>query len=228
MDYYNEIKNELVNNEIYKKVKDYSKNKNELTTYYNVGKLLIDAQGGEERAKYGDNLIKEYSIRLTNELGKGYTTSALKRMRLFYTLVDKGAPVAHQLTWSHYIELLKIDNFNIINYYVNISIKQNLSVRQLREKIKNNEYERLDEDTRNKLIINNDDNNQIKDFIKHQILIKNTFNYQEISEKLLKQLILEDVSSFMKEILEELGKITGETVTEDVIKEIFSKFCLGK
>lgn len=83
MNYYNEIKNELVNNEIYKKVKNYSKNKNELTTYYNVGKLLIEAQGGEERAKYGDNLIKEYSIRLTNELGKGYTTSALKRMRLY-------------------------------------------------------------------------------------------------------------------------------------------------
>ena len=52
--YYNEIKNELINNEVYKRVKDYSKNKNELSTYYNVGKLLIEAQGGEERAKYGD------------------------------------------------------------------------------------------------------------------------------------------------------------------------------
>ena len=58
MDYYNEIKNKLMNNEAYKKVKDYSKNKNDLTTYYNVGKLLIEAQGGENRAKYGDNLIR--------------------------------------------------------------------------------------------------------------------------------------------------------------------------
>ena len=80
MNYYNEIKNKLVDNEIYRKVKDYSKNKNELMTYYEVGKLLIEAQGGEERAKYGDGLIKEYSKRLTQELGKGYTFSALTRM----------------------------------------------------------------------------------------------------------------------------------------------------
>lgn len=58
MNYYNEIKNELINNEIYKKVKDYSKNRNDLMTYYNVGGLLIRAQGGEKRAKYGDSLIK--------------------------------------------------------------------------------------------------------------------------------------------------------------------------
>ena len=78
MNYYNEIKNILINNETTKRVKDYSKNKSDLDSYYNVGKLLIEAQGGETRAKYGDNLIKEYSKKLTNELGKGYTTSALK------------------------------------------------------------------------------------------------------------------------------------------------------
>lgn len=91
MNYYNEIKSELINNEAYKKVKDYSKNKNELNTYYNVGKLIIEAQGGEKRAKYGNNLIKEYSEKLTNELGKGYTESALKRMRIFYLIIEKGA-----------------------------------------------------------------------------------------------------------------------------------------
>ena len=76
--YYDEIKNELINNEIYKKVKDYSKNRNELSTYYSVGKLLIKGQGGKDRAKYGDGLIKEYSKRLTRELGKGYSTRSLK------------------------------------------------------------------------------------------------------------------------------------------------------
>ena len=60
MNYYKEIKNQLINNEIYKKAKNYSKNKNDLETYYNVGKLLIEAQGGEERAKYGEEIIKEY------------------------------------------------------------------------------------------------------------------------------------------------------------------------
>ena len=70
--YYNEIKNELINNEVYKKVKDYSKNRNELSTYYNVGKLLIEAQGGEDRAKYGDGLIKGYSLKVAQEVGKKY------------------------------------------------------------------------------------------------------------------------------------------------------------
>ena len=76
MNYYTEIRNELINNEITKKVKDYSKNRSDLTTYYNVGKLLSEA--GKH---YGEGIIKDYSRRLTNELGKGYTWSAVKRMR---------------------------------------------------------------------------------------------------------------------------------------------------
>ena len=108
--------------------------------------------------------------------------------------------MATNLTWSHFCEVLALRDINKINYYLNISIKNNLSKRELRNKIKSNEYERLDEETKNKLITNNKCNNEIKDFIKHPILIKNTFNYQEISEKILKQLILEDIPSFMKEL----------------------------
>ena len=81
MNYYEEIKQEFINNEINRKVKNYSINKSDLETYYNVVKMLIDAQGGESRAKYGDNLIKEYSRRLTNELGKEYSERNLKNMR---------------------------------------------------------------------------------------------------------------------------------------------------
>jgi len=107
MNYYNEIKQELINNEINRKVKNYLMNKSYLNTYYNVGKLLVEAQGGEERAKYGDGLIKEYSIKLNRELGKGYGVSNLKNMRQFY-LLSKSLTLSDQLTWSHYIELLKI------------------------------------------------------------------------------------------------------------------------
>ena len=210
MNYYNEIKNQLINNEIYKKVKDYSKNKNDLETYYNVGKLLIEAQGGEERSKYGDGLIKEYSRKLTDELGKGYNSTSLKRMRKFYIIIQKGATMWHQLTWSHYCEILSLKDINKINYYLNISINQNLSKRELRNKIKSNEYERLDEETRNKLISKNKENNQIKDFIKHPILIKNNLNYQEISEKILKQLILEDIDNFLTELGEGFTYIKNE------------------
>ena len=84
MNYYNEIKNILIDNAIGRKVREYKSNQKDLESYYNVGKLLVEAQGGEERAKYGDGLIKEYSKRLTTELGKGYSTRNLKYMRNFY------------------------------------------------------------------------------------------------------------------------------------------------
>ena len=84
MSYYNEIKDVLVKNEIYKKVKDYSKNRSDLNTYFEVGRLIVEAQGGEARAKYGNKLIKEYSEKLTKELGKGYNVTNLKGMRQFF------------------------------------------------------------------------------------------------------------------------------------------------
>ena len=118
--YYNEIKTKLIDNEVYKKVKDYSKNRNEINTYYEVGKLLIEAQGGEDRARYGDGLIKEYSKRLTKELGKGYSTRNLKNMRKFYLFCEKRQPAVAQLSWSHYCILLSIKNIDEINYYINI------------------------------------------------------------------------------------------------------------
>ena len=198
--YYNEIKNELLNNEVYKRVKDYSKNRNELSTYYNVGKLLIEAQGGEDRAKYGDSLIKEYSLKLSQEIGKKYNITTLKRMRQFYLMIEKGAPMAHQLTWSHYCELLSLKDVNEIEYYIKISSEQYLSKRKLREKIKNKEYQRLDDNTKLKLI--NKEKISIGDTIKNPIIIKNKFviDKENISEKILQRLILEDIESFMKEL----------------------------
>ena len=190
---YKEIKNELVNNEVNKRIKDYSKNRYELETYYRVGKLLSDA--GKH---YGEGIIKKYSVRLTNELGKGYTSTNLKYMRQFYYFVEKSHAVRDQLSWTHYRELLSFDDISKINYYVKITEEQNLSYRKLHEKIKSNEYERLDDKTKNKLI--NHEKKSIEDFIKNPILIRNKNNYQEISEKILQRMILEDMSSFLKEL----------------------------
>ena len=200
MNYYNEIKNELINNEVYKSVKDYSKNKNELSTYYNVGKLLIEAQGGEERAKYGDGLIKEYSKKLSEELGGKYNITTLKRMRQFYLIIEKGATLWHQLTWSHYRELLTFDNVDEINYYIKQTGDYNLSVRELREKIKSKEYQRLDNNTKLKLI--NKEETVVSDFIKNPIVIRNKYNIDKksVTEKILQRLILEDIPSFLKEL----------------------------
>lgn len=144
MNYYNEIKNEQINNEVYKRVKDYSKNKNELSTYYNVGKLLIEAQGGEERTKYGDGLIKEYSERLIIELNdKKYSYRNLMNMRKFYLLFrdKKVNALRSQLSWSHYRELLSIKNFDEIIYYINLAISNSLGYRELATRIKNNEFQ---------------------------------------------------------------------------------------
>lgn len=96
--YYNEIKNELINNEVYKRVKDYSKNRNELSTYYNVGKLLIEAQGGEDRARYGESLIKEYSNKLITEVGKKYNYKTLLKMRKFYLVFKNFSTLSRHLT----------------------------------------------------------------------------------------------------------------------------------
>ena len=203
MNYYEDIKKELINNEINRKVKTYSINKNDLNVYYNVGKTLNEA--GKH---YGENIIKEYSKRLTNVLGKGYGVSNLRRFRQFYLMIEKGATLSHLLTWSHYIEIIPINNVTIINYYINICIYQNLSKRELRNKIKNKEYERLDEETKNKLI--NNEKLNIKDNIKNPILIKNIHNYTEITEKILQKLILEDISSFMKELGDSFSFIDNE------------------
>ena len=207
MNYYNEIKNRFINNEAYKQIKDYSKNRYELNTYYEVGKLLVEAQGGEERARYGDGLIKEYSKRLTRELGKGYSERNLKYMRKFY-IFQKGQPLAAQLTWSHYIILLSIKNIDKINYYIDQIIRYNLGKRQLQEKIKSNEYERLDEKTRNKLV--NKERLTISDEIKHPIIIKNKYYTKNITERMLKEIILERIDDFLNELGEGYAYIGNE------------------
>ena len=193
INYYDKIKKELLNNEITKKVKNYSINKSDLTTYYNVGKLLSEA--GKH---YGEGIIKEYSKRLINEFRRNFGITLLKRIRQFYIVIEKGATMSHQLSWSHYCELLPVNSIDKINYYIKITEEQNLSVRELRTKIKNNEYERLDESTKEKL--KEKEKLKVPDLVKNPIQIKNTSGNNEISEKILQKLILEDIPSFLDEL----------------------------
>ena len=193
MNYYENIKEELINNELNKKVKTYSINRSDLDTYYNVGKML--AQAGKH---YGEGIIKEYSKRLTKELGKGYSKRNLWLILKFYELKEKVQTLSAQLSWSHYCELLSLESINEIDYYIKITELNSLSVRQLRYKIKNHEYERLPEETKRKLITREEI--KVEDLVKNPILIKNTSNYEIISEKLLQKLILDDIEKFMKEL----------------------------
>ena len=192
MNYYNEIKNELINNEINRKVKNYSINKSDLNTYYNVGKLLLDAGN-----QYGEGIIKEYSLKLTEELGLGYSQRNLRNMRQFYKVSQKWQTLSAKLSWSHYCEILWFDD-NKFQYYVKTVELNNLSIRQLRDRIKSNEYERLPESTKNKII--NQDESNIVDFVKNPIRIKNNNNRELFSEKVLQKLILEDIENFLDEL----------------------------
>ena len=193
INYYKEIKDTLVKNEIYKRAKDYSKNKSDLNAYYEVGRLIVEAQGGEKRAKYGNKLIKEYSEELTRELGKGYTVSSLRKMRQFYLIYRKRSTVSSELSWSHYQELIMISDDSVRLYYQKMSIVQNLSVRELRERIKSKEYERIG--YKEEL-----EEPKINTLIKNPIVIKTDMEIEEVNEYMFHQLILENMDDFLKEL----------------------------
>ena len=195
MNYYNEIKNELINNEINRKVKNYSINRSDLNTYYNVGKILSEA--GKH---YGENIIGDYANKLKIELNKKYNERTLRRYRQFYNFVTnlKWSAMPTKLSWSHITELMVLSDEDEINYYVSIVNERNVSYRKLSELIKDNEYSRIDENTKNKL--RQQEKLGVIDFVKNPIRIKNNQNYEVFSEKALQKLILEDIEYFMKEL----------------------------
>lgn len=195
VNYYNEIKNKIIDNEVYAKVKDYSRERNKVITYFEIGRLLTEAGG-----KYGDNIIDEYSKKLILEVGKKYNRRTLFRMKQFYNVFsnEKVSTMLTQLSWSHYLLLISLNDYNEIIYYIRVAKDNNLSQRQLQKRIKNSEYKRLPIETRSK--ITNSELLNIKDLVPNPILIKNKNNIDIINEKVLHQLILEDISSFMKEL----------------------------
>lgn len=204
MNYYNEIKNKIIDNEVYSKIKDYSKERHKVITYFEIGKLLNEAGG-----KYGDNIIDEYSKKLVVDVGKQYNRRTLFRMKQFYNIFNnsKVSTLWTQLTWSHLRLLFNLE-IDSMNYYIKVIIDKRLSVRELEFKIKSNEYERLPTETRNKLI--SKDSVEVKDLVPNPILIKNKNNIEIITEKALHHLILEDIESFMKELGNSFSFIGGE------------------
>jgi len=142
------------------------------------------------------------------KFGKKDTTSLLYKIKQFYNIVEKVPTLSGKLTWSHWYEMLPINHIDKIIYYVNQCEMNNIDVRGLRSKIKSKEYERLPEDTKTKLIIQ--DKIEIKDLVPNPIIIKNSNNYEIISEKVLQKLILEDIESFMKELGDSYSFIGSE------------------
>ena len=199
------IKNliEQSKNRVYKTV-----NTEMINLYWNIGKMIVEKQEGHNRAKYGDYLIESLSIQLTNEFGKGFSTRNLKRMRKLYLYYPKRTTMLSQLTWSHYLELIKIDDESKRNFYMNECINSNLDVRELQRQRTTLLYERIanskDESKLLELSIKGHNIYENKDIIKDPFVlefldIKESTNYLESD---LEKNILEH----LKEFLLELGK----------------------
>ena len=205
MNYYEEIKNKIIDNEIYCKVKDYSKERNTVNTYYEVGKLISKAG-----KIYGESIIENYSKKLLLDVGKKYNARTLRRMRQLYLFFEnqKWSPLGTKLSVSHIRELFCLKDTNEINSSAMICEKENISRDKLKQRIKSKEYERLSESAKSKLIAN--EKPLLPDLIKNPILIKNTNKYTEISEKVLQQIILENIKNFMQELGSGFSFISNE------------------
>ena len=195
MNYYEEIKNKIIDNETYERVKDYSKERHRVIIYYEIGKLLNEAGG-----KYGANIIKQYSKKLVIEVGTKYNERTLRRMKQLYLFFkkQKWSPLGTKLSISHLRVLFTLKDNNEINYYVKQIINKNMSKRELEYIVKSKEYERLPDETKNKII--KEEKLEVKDLVPDPILIKNTNNIEIITEKVLHNLILEDIETFMSEL----------------------------
>ena len=137
MNYYEEIKNELINSDVNKRVKNYSINRSDLKTYYNVGKILSEA--GKH---YGENVIGDYANRLKKELNHKYNERTLRRYRQFYSFVIKlkWSALPTKLSWSHITELMVLSDEEEINYYINLVNDRNISYRKFFRRVRNRFY----------------------------------------------------------------------------------------
>jgi predicted nuclease of restriction endonuclease-like (RecB) superfamily len=193
MNNYEEVETLVKKVEIGKAIKERQAN-NEITeAYWNIGKLIIDAQGGKEKSKYGDKLLKEWSEKLSKEYGKGYDYTNLSRFRQLYLYFPIIGPVGQQLNWTIIRTILPIKDENKRNYYINLCIKNNLSKRELIKEIKSNSFERLEHKPDKVDIITSTNVPAITENFKNPILLNLNGNKVE-NEKDLEKLIYSQLS----------------------------------
>ena len=198
--YLQEIRNLIINSNADIIVRNFKNNYEDLMTKWNIGKILVEAQGGEERAKYGGELIKRWGNILSSTFGTKYNRANLFRYKQFYLAFPIVATVWRQLSWSHLKEVLPIKNENERNYYINQVILNNLSVRELRKEIKNKSFDRLSYADKNniKLIDTNNTNNlplSISDMIKDPIILETNKDLNAINEESIHKLLIESVEN---------------------------------
>ena len=195
MKYYDVVKEKILESEIYDKAHDYAKDRNKVKAYYEIGQLL-NAAGKD----YGKNIIKQYSEKLMLEVGKKYNERNLRYMRKFYEVFSniKWNTSCSKLSWSHYREVLSINDINTIKYYLTECSNKNLTIKKLQEKIKSKEYERLSDEAKDKLSSNEQLN--IYDVVPNPIVIKSNLLKNKLTEYALKQAILTNIDDFLLQL----------------------------
>ena len=195
------IKTLIDKNKVYERKVNILKERNKVNTYFNIGKEIVEAIGNN-KPEYGTKLLKEYSSELTKDYGHGYDYSNLYRMRQLYETFKIFGTLCQKLSWSHYRCILPIKEEGKRNYYINLAIKNTLSVRELKEEIKNNSYERLTrKDKENIKLIDTDTNLTILDMIKDPIILNcSNKKLDKYSEKALREILLEDIEKTLLEL----------------------------
>lgn len=192
---YNDIVSVLIEFENNKDVVD-NRSELDLVTYYKIGRLVTEAI-----LKYGDDIVLEYAEKLKEDVDKKYTDINLRRYRYFYLLIENGALFSFDLKWSHYVELLHL-NAKKANYYIYLVIHNNLSIRELRSRVKNREYDKfysnLNEDLYNGKKINGD--TCIKDVIKNPLFIRNSVSTNKLPDFEMHNLIIDDIKEFSSKL----------------------------
>lgn len=197
--YYEEIEHLIKKNKINKKARILEENNDKISTHWHIGRLIVEAQGGKNRAKYGNGLIKKWSEKLTKLYGSNYSERSLREMRQFYLVYPKWHPV-DAISWSNIKKIISIKDENKRNYYINLCIEKNLSKRELIQAIKDNNYERLLVKPKSIEIINQNDTYKIENNLKNPILIKLEKEEQILKEKDLQLLILAKLKNFFNEL----------------------------
>lgn len=179
-----------------------------LSLYWNIGKIIMEIQQGDERAEYGEEVLEKLSKKLTDEFGKGFSKRNLERMRMFYLKFPIATTVSSQLSWSHYLELITIGEENKRNFYLRETLNSKWSVRELQRQKSSLLYERL--------VLSKDKENVLELSEKGQIiktgkdLVKDPFvlEFLDIKENItyLETDLEKNIIEHLKEFLLELGK----------------------
>lgn len=202
---FNEIKNLVINSrkKIYTTV-----NTEMLNLYWNIGKIIITIQKGNERANYGEAILEKLSLKLTKEFGKGFSSRNLRTMRKFYLTYPIWTTVSSKLSWSHYLEILKINDDDKRNFYLHEAINSMWSVRELQRQICSLLYERLklSKDKEKVLELANKGHiiNKLEDLVKDPFVLE----FLDIKENTiyLESDLEKNILKHLKEFLLELGR----------------------